>query len=1092
MNKKVLISCLLMVFIFISSVSAAEYNGTTQNSLDENNIAFILSVSDTEDTDNSSDDLVEDNIQLNESNINDNQNDCQPITNRFIKNNNNLIFKDISNQKDFFNNDDYLNMTFPDNVRANANYALFWGWDNLTNKSYFYVDEIQTRTNQMNSVLIAYDVCLFYKNGKYSVYLKDESDNPLSNEMIIITINGVSYTRITDSNGYASLNINLNPGNYSVNALFLGNNLYKSSFVENNVYVVSTILAHDLVKSYKNDSQFNVMLFDSEGNRLKNTNATFNINGVFYNRTTDKTGVAKLNINLNPGEYIITVTNNNDGLSLSYTVTVIKQSVYLNYSDFIINRAGEYFVVNVMDSSNKALSNFDINFCVNGVTYVRTSDNNGIARLKINFPTAKDYPIYCSFSGTFQYNAYNGPTKIITRVDSSTKLNVNLNTQNILLRDTGYTFDAALKDNNNFAMPNQNIIFQINGVSHTIMTDENGIAKLNINLPHGQYSISTTYAGSTYYNSIIKNNIITVNLTPNLVYNVNIPMYFNVSGLNYVNPNSLLPEYIAKSGENGIIKVYETREIVITTSQTFAFVYGQASPAYSNNYTKLSDGDNYFISKTGQKISVNQNYVPTVQGILLKTEKDYVKIYYYDTINENNINGFSVAYSSLYRNGFDLQAISFIKNFNQWGEVLYSNSMYNDDAGLKIQLANGNVYYNGIFFYNVTYNQFLNGNLNLLNYTNTNSPLHYTLETDRIDKNPDFEYMDTELIINNEIIEKTEKINTGVFVDVQAGFNTIQTFTIADRKISNEDIDYWLNKNYTMGISKASYGTFLNGLMTMYMSDNLANEKDDFYNLTWTRNENTVVMSGVMNGGVSYIHVPNPSMNMILSSNNDTNMKNFRFECSIMLSDMENIVLGLSGLDTISSCSALFSHLFNESWFRITQQNQILNLSLKDYPEMLLINQTSGIVSIITNIDGFIYKGAVSYDYSYCFCDGLTDNTQDGGKKVYEILLVNDSQTDLNHRFNDDQNFLGLSEDEWDEVARIAGGFFTSASYIVLTNSYCNGGFVVLGIGLGVAGFICNYYANDMDQGFSYRKLGKTLGDTGLGFFCEWANIPMG
>ena len=29
----------------------------------------------------------------------------------------------------------------------------------------------------------------------------------------------------------------------------------------------------------------------------------------------------------------------------------------------------------------------------------------------------------------------------------------------------------------------------------------------------------------------------------------------------------------------------------------------------------------------------------------------------------------------------------------------------------------------------------------------------------------------------------------------------------------------------------------LNGLMTIYMSDNLANEKDDFYNLTWTRKQ---------------------------------------------------------------------------------------------------------------------------------------------------------------------------------------------------------------------------------------------------------------
>ena len=32
--------------------------------------------------------------------------------------------------------------------------------------------------------------------------------------------------------------------------------------------------------------------------------------------------------------------------------------------------------------------------------------------------------------------------------------------------------------------------------------------------------------------------------------------------------------------------------------------------------------------------------------------------------------------------------------------------------------------------------------------------------------------------------KKTEKINTGVLIDAQAGFNTIQTYTITDRKTS--------------------------------------------------------------------------------------------------------------------------------------------------------------------------------------------------------------------------------------------------------------------------------------------------------------------
>ncbi|WP_296849513.1 hypothetical protein, partial [uncultured Methanobrevibacter sp.] len=48
---------------------------------------------------------------------------------------------------------------------------------------------------------------------------------------------------------------------------------------------------------------------------------TFNINGVIYAKTTDSEGLAKLNIALMPGEYIITSTSPN-GNSISNKITV--------------------------------------------------------------------------------------------------------------------------------------------------------------------------------------------------------------------------------------------------------------------------------------------------------------------------------------------------------------------------------------------------------------------------------------------------------------------------------------------------------------------------------------------------------------------------------------------------------------------------------------------------------------------------------------------------------------------------------------------------------------------------------------------------
>ena len=57
---------------------------------------------------------------------------------------------------------------------------------------------------------------------------------------------------------------------------------------------------------YLDNSTFNVTTLDSQGNPIANKTVKFNINGVFYNKITNNDGVAILNINLNPGKYIIT------------------------------------------------------------------------------------------------------------------------------------------------------------------------------------------------------------------------------------------------------------------------------------------------------------------------------------------------------------------------------------------------------------------------------------------------------------------------------------------------------------------------------------------------------------------------------------------------------------------------------------------------------------------------------------------------------------------------------------------------------------------------------------------------------------------
>ena len=148
-----------------------------------------------------------------------------------------------------------------------------------------------------------------------------------------------------------------------------------------------TLIADNLVKYFRNTSQFFISLIDGEGNHVTGKNITMNINGVFYNRTTNENGTAKLNINLAPGEYILTATDPLTGLMMSYNITVLPT---LNATDLEMKyKDGSTFNVTVLDGQGKPLANAKVTFNINGVIYNKYSDSNGIAKLNINLMAGK-------------------------------------------------------------------------------------------------------------------------------------------------------------------------------------------------------------------------------------------------------------------------------------------------------------------------------------------------------------------------------------------------------------------------------------------------------------------------------------------------------------------------------------------------------------------------------------------------------------------------------------------------------------------------------------------------------------------------------
>ena len=91
--------------------------------------------------------------------------------------------------------------------------------------------------------------------------------------------------------------------------------------VSNKIKVLSILKASDLVMSYRDGSKFEAQLLNGAGEPYSGRNITFNINGMFYDRLTDENGIARLNINLMPGVYIITSMYEN-GAAIANKVTI--------------------------------------------------------------------------------------------------------------------------------------------------------------------------------------------------------------------------------------------------------------------------------------------------------------------------------------------------------------------------------------------------------------------------------------------------------------------------------------------------------------------------------------------------------------------------------------------------------------------------------------------------------------------------------------------------------------------------------------------------------------------------------------------------
>lgn len=236
-----------------------------------------------------------------------------------------------------------------------------------------------------------------------------------------------TFTATTDERGIASFLLAVpEEGNYTINVVYNGTDgLYNNvifdeasaNFDINVEYRDVIVAAENMTIASSVGNRFNAVFYDENNVLLTNTNVTFTINGVTYNRTTDANGEAGLNINLNMGTYNITAGyDGGDGLkavNTTYQINVTQGTTRIICTDYNETERGTPFEVQLVNLNGVGIANHVVCFHINGVAYYKTTDANGYATLSINLNRGI-YNMYISFDGTLQYAGCNGGAEITT------------------------------------------------------------------------------------------------------------------------------------------------------------------------------------------------------------------------------------------------------------------------------------------------------------------------------------------------------------------------------------------------------------------------------------------------------------------------------------------------------------------------------------------------------------------------------------------------------------------------------------------------------------------------------------------------------
>ncbi len=146
---------------------------------------------------------------------------------------------------------------------------------------------------------------------------------------------------------------------------------------------------------------------------------------------------------------------------------------------------GSYNVELKDSNTNASVANREVNFVINKVSYVATTDGKGIASLNLTLNPGK-YSALAYFAGDDVYEASNNLTSTLEVLST-------IKASDITKYYKGSTqYTATFYDSNGKVLANRDVTITLNGKSYTKRTNAKGVASLPVDLNPGTYKVVST------------------------------------------------------------------------------------------------------------------------------------------------------------------------------------------------------------------------------------------------------------------------------------------------------------------------------------------------------------------------------------------------------------------------------------------------------------------------------------------------------------------------------------------------------------------------------------------------------------------------